>query len=98
MKLDQLYFARQKGHSPTASLSRLSAVMSPAPHIPQPPPAFNPQYDVSSMTDQLNTISSTTTTVLTTLQTLMRRSKDNAQELDNLRKQVIESKERDSQQ
>jgi hypothetical protein len=49
------------------------------------------------MADQLNTISTTTTSVLTTLQTLMRRSKDNASELDNLKKQVLESKERDSQ-
>jgi hypothetical protein len=48
------------------------------------------------MADQLNTISTTTTSVLTTLQTLMRRSKDNASELDNLRKQVVESKEKDS--
>jgi len=48
------------------------------------------------MADQLNTISTTTTSVLTTLQTLMRRSKDNASELDNLKKQVLESKERDT--
>jgi hypothetical protein len=49
------------------------------------------------MADQLNTISTTTTSILTTLQTLMRRSKDNASELDDLKKQVIASTERDSQ-
>lgn len=49
------------------------------------------------MADQLNSISSTTTSILTTLQTLMRRSKDNATELDNLRKQVVESKEQETQ-
>jgi hypothetical protein len=96
MKLDQLYFQRQKGHSPSASLSRLSTAMTPLSYTPSPPAHGTHSCDVSSMTDQLNTISSTTTTVLTTLQTLMRRSRDNAQELDILKKQVIEAKERDS--
>jgi hypothetical protein len=49
------------------------------------------------MSDQLNTISTTATTILTTLQNLMRRSKDNATELEGLKKQVLESKERDFQ-
>jgi hypothetical protein len=49
------------------------------------------------MADQLNTISTTTTSILTTLQTLMRRSKDNASELDKLKNQVLASTERDSQ-
>jgi len=72
---------------------------SSSPTIPQSTAsASQPQsHDLSSMADQLNTISTTTTSVLTTLQTLMRRSKDNASELDNLRKQVLESKERDTQ-
>ena len=105
MKLDQLFFQRQKGHSPSASMSRLSSSASTitptsmaSPAIPQTSSyTASPQHDLGSMADQLNTISTTTTTVLTTLQTLMRRSKDNATELDNLRKQVVESKERDTQ-
>jgi myosin heavy subunit len=97
MKLDQLYFARQKGHSPSASTSRMSSstTVAMSPTLPMPP--FNAGPDVSSMADQLNLISTTTTSILTTLQTLMRRSKDNASELDNLKKQVLASTERDSQ-
>ncbi len=91
MKLDQLFFQRQKGHSPSASMSRMSS-----PTLAQSTFSSSSQHDVSSMADQLNTISTTTTSVLTTLQTLMRRSKDNASELDNLKKQVLESKERDT--
>jgi predicted nuclease with TOPRIM domain len=99
MKLDELYFTRQRGHSPSASLSKLSSSnVSPATPSPMAPSYIQHQHpDILSMADQLNTISSTTTTVLTTLQTLMRRSKDNAAELDNLRKQVLEAKEKDSE-
>jgi len=96
MKLDQLYFSRQRGHSPSASMSKMqSPSSSVSPTIAQ---SFgsSSQHDISSIADQLNTISTTTTSVLTTLQTLMRRSKDNATELDSLRKQVLESKQQDS--
>jgi hypothetical protein len=93
MKLDQLYFSRQRAHSPSASMSKMSS----SPTIPQSFSSSSSHHDLSSIADQLNTISTTTTSVLTTLQTLMRRSKDNASELDNLRKQVLESKDKDSQ-
>ena len=94
MKLDQLYFSRQRAHSPSASMSKLSS----SPTVPQSLSCSSSSpHDLSSIADQLNTISTTTTSVLTTLQTLMRRSKDNASELDNLRKQVLESKDKDSQ-
>lgn len=93
MKLDQLYFSRQRAHSPSASMSKMSS----SPTIPQSFSSSSSPHDLSSIADQLNTISTTTTSVLTTLQTLMRRSKDNASELDNLKKQVLESKDKDSQ-
>ena len=93
MKLDQLYFTRQRAHSPSASMSKVSST----PIVPQSFSSSSSPHDLSSIADQLNTISTTTTSVLTTLQTLMRRSKDNASELDNLRKQVLESKDKDSQ-
>jgi hypothetical protein len=94
MKLDQLYFSRQRAHSPSASMSKMSSSTIPQSFSSTP---LGQQSDFSSMADQLNTISTTTTSILTTLQTLMRRSKDNASELDNLKKQVLESKDRESQ-
>src|SRR5271167_3738384 len=74
MKLDQLYFSRQRAHSPSASMSKVSSPTITQSFSSSP----SQQHDFSSMADQLNIISTTTTSVLTTLQTLMRRSKDNA--------------------
>src|SRR5947207_578573 len=89
MKLDQLYFSRQRrAHSPSASLSKLSS----SPIVRQSSPPHQQHHDVSSLADQLNTISATTISVLTTLQTLMRRSRENASEIDDLKKQVLEPK------
>lgn len=106
MKLDQLYFARQHRHAPSASMSRISpdrasVVASPSAgqssYSSSSPSSRHHEHDISSIADQLTTISTTATTILTTLQSLMRRSKDNAMGLESLKNQILESKERNLQ-